>query len=184
MAQNGIKVIVEEYREGQRRTDSKDTRRIIIFLIAFVGYAVWSTILQQRIESRIGQPLPAVVHLLIAAKDENPVLCPGDTLEYTVSRDVDDFFVGRAVVVVKNAVTERQEMSGGTDVIYDVGQVTLSSNWQIPALLPATLTKPVRPWMVGQFKREIAIASYGANYDTEPAFVNFRIGQNCPGVEG
>ncbi len=162
----------------RRRIEFYVSLTAVTLLIAFTSY--WS---QKHIESLIGAPLPALVHLDITSEVDNPILCPGDTLKYTVSRDVKDFFTGRAVVVVKNLDSGRQEMSDGVDVIWDANQATLSSNWTLPDMLPATLTKPERAWQAGQYEREIAVASYGSSYKIEPAIVRFRVAGNCAGVE-
>ncbi len=172
------------YFEKNQATRKRDriefylTLSVLVFICATVSY--WS---QQHIEKTLTQPLSPLVHLGIASTVDNPILCPGDTLQYLVSRNVTDFFAGRVVVVVKNMDTSRQEISDGVDVIWDANQATLSSNWQIPLMLPATLTKPERAWRAGQYEREIAVTSYGANYKIEPAVIKFQISGNCAGVE-
>lgn len=182
---NAASQIVAEHQEGQQRTNKHIGRAMAVFVVAMSAIFIWNALGQQRLLERMGQPLPAVVHLIVTTDTPNALVCPGDTLHYTVTRDVDVFMVGRAVSVVKSGDKLGQlEMSTALDTILDVGQVTLSSDWKLPLRLPSTTVRVERPWRAGQYVREIAIASYGGGYEVEPTYIPFRIGANCPGVEG
>lgn len=140
--------------------------------------------MQQRLEQHIKEPGLPVTHLTLTTLSPNAILCPGDTLHYDLSLVVDRPIVGTAVINVWNKDTNRLEISSTTPVIYDqTGLIQVQTNWQLPAILPATPTRPERQWQAGHYRRLLAVASDVGDFDADPQSVDFTIPSNCAGLK-
>jgi hypothetical protein len=182
MAQSGINRIVLDHKVGQEQTSRHIQRLMWIFTMLMVFVFVWNLIIQARIERTIGEPQPALASIVVSTAVVNPIVCPGDVLHYALTIQVTKPLVGKSIVVVRNLDTMFPELSSSSDSIYDTpGTVKIGTDWKIPALIPATLTRPERPWQPGQYRRSFAIATANSNTETPISHVDFRIAKDCKG---
>jgi len=176
--------IVEQHRAGQQQTDQHIRVAFRRFLLAWLVLAAASIGAQVWLAKYIREPLPSVVNLRIESAVANPLLCPGDTLKYSTTLDIDEALTGKYVIVIRNLDDGRQEWSSSTEAIYWPDRRTVATAWEIPAKLPATPTRPEREWTPGNYQREISIVSYESSMKANPQAIPFRIGADCPGVTG
>lgn len=183
IAQNGIREIVAAHQAGQARTDRHIVRLIWVFAVASLLTMVASLLIQQRVERRIGEPAPAVVLVSVLPAEDNPLLCPGETLRYLLTLNIQEPSVVEIDTAVRNMDTMVTVIPSVTRrAIYDAaGIAALPGNYEIPALMPATNTRPEAPWLPGQYRRLIAVTGVEGDKRASVVSLNFRIADNCRG---
>lgn len=166
---------------------TRHIRRVTWVFVAFTLLFIASTyFVQRRIETRISEPLPAVAKIYLTSPMsplDNPILCPGDTLQFSLLLDVT-----RATVADIDSVVRRSESNAlmipsvTVRTIYDIEEnVPLASSWIVPKRLPALFAEPERDWLPGQYRHVIAITNKSGNRDASVVSINFRIAENCKG---
>ena len=176
--------IVEHHDRGEQEARRRVWFATVVFvvgLMVFIGVNVW---LQQRTELLITEPRPAAVILSIEKPKAVPILCPGDVLQYRLTLDIDAPNVGTSVINVKNLDTRRVEVATSTPRIdEEIGVIAVQTNWRLPLLLPATATRPERPWSAGRHRRIIAITSDEGDKRADQEYIDFIISATCPNVK-
>lgn len=186
IAQSGVHQIVEDHKAGQRETNRHINRATWVFVIFAMLFMSASIYIQQRIEQRINEPAPPVVSLAVSMPVENPTLCPGDTLDYSLTITINEPSVTEIDTIVRNLDTGRTEWYGQTtrNIYEAAGQLTTETQWTIPLLLPATLTRPERQWAAGSYKRNIAVTGIEGEKRASVVSVPFMLASDCPNVGG
>jgi len=184
-AQSGVAQIVERHEQGAVAADSHFRISTFGFLAGFAIFFFFNMWLQSGLEARMREPGPSTVNLGVVPLLDNPILCPGDTLEYTVTVVVNGPAVVDSDAVIRNLDESRTEIFSQTmrNLYAAPSQLETRSRWKIPDMLPASGTRPERLWKPGNYRRVLAITNV-ANI-TLPSIekVDFRIGTACPTVE-
>jgi hypothetical protein len=155
------------------------------FSLLLLLSGMWTWWWQQRLSAQIGQPAPASVVLAVTETQPDRVLCPGDTLSYAVTLNITEPAMTHNATVVRNLETGRAEIVATPTInIYDqTGEIEVETDWTLPALLPATGTRPERPWPPGHYRRLIGVANVAKDTAASVAAVDFEIGADCLGVQ-
>ena len=174
----------EERKEEINHRYKARRKEIALWFFGFVVVTLvgqWYFTRQAQAEAQ--EPQPALVTIDIEKPESVQVLCPGETLTYSATIDIDEPNVGMAFVNVRNVSTKRIEIASATPRIDDeVGVIEIQTDWQIPEMLPAIGVRPERPWTAGLYKRVLAITSEEGDRDAEPESILFIISAQCPGV--
>lgn len=122
-----------------------------------------------------------VINRYFVPEQANPLLCPGDPLNYQIDLDIREPSVVEIDSSVRNMDTLNTEVpSTTTRAIYaQAGLVSEQSVWKVPARLPATNTRPARAWRPGQYRLLIAVTGVEGDKRASVGVVEFRIGANC-----
>lgn len=188
IAQSGMQEIVDRQMQENQAAIEREARRfwsLVLFGLAMAALSVGiSSFYQYRIETRINAPHPAVVNLSLTNTETNPLLCPGDTLQYELTITIDEPSVVDSDSVVRNLDTRRTEILSNTvrNIYEEPGIIVIASNWTLPDMLPATSTRPERPWTAGRHRRLIAITGVEGDNRASVVHVDFIVSAQCPGV--
>lgn len=156
-------------------------RILVTFLLVVTLLLVAQSWLNAQLDSYRGEPAPAVVTLAVTPVEINPALCPGDVLRYDITLNVREPSVAEIDWNIRNLDTDRTEVQSETvRTIYErAGVIRSQVSWQIPARLPATNTRPERPWVPGQYRRLIALTGIEGLLRASVISIDFRIKDNC-----
>ncbi len=175
---------MEQHAQGEVAARSHLRISTFGFLASFALFFLLNLWVQSGLETRMREPSPSDVDLSVVPLLDNPILCPGDTLEYTVTATVKGPAVVDSDAVIRNLDESRAEIFSNTlrNLYAAPSELETNVRWKIPDMLPASLTRPERLWKPGNYRRVIAITN-AANI-TLPSFaqVDFRIGDQCANV--
>ncbi len=184
-AQSGVARIVEQHVQGEVAARSGFRISTFGFLAAFVLFFLVNLWVQSGLEGRMREPAPSTINLSIVPLLDNPMLCPGDTLEYTVTAIVNGPAVVDADAVIRNLDESRTEIFSNTqrNLYGTPSKLVTRSHWKIPDMLPASILSAEHQWKPGNYRRVIAITNVANITLPSIAHVDFRIGNQCPNVQ-
>ena len=181
IARTEIQQIANDQHAAQLKANQKLDRSLRIFLVGnliilMVNFAINRYFLPEQILSS-----PSV-RLAVAPAEDNPLLCPGDILRYTLTLDIQEPAVVTVDFNIRNLDEKRIEIPSSTvRVIYDTpGTITLPASWIVPLRLPETVTRSERLWQPGQYRGLIAITAVEGDREASVISIDFRIAENCP----
>lgn len=188
IAQRGTLQIADAHNRSQERTSRHIVRATRVFLLMGVLLLIGQVIFQRRVESRIGQPLDAVVQMaaiIVEPTQANPILCPGDTLRYELALQILEPSVVDLDTSVRNLDTLLTVIPSETRrIIYDqAGEARLPASWRIPLVIPASGSQMMRPWVPGQYRRMVALTGVEGAKKASVVTVDFRIGTECKEIQ-
>lgn len=188
IAQDGIREIVETNKIQQQEANRRANVAMFIFVIAFILFVISQVFLadyqQKQLKVQLESLSPSVALLTAELPVRNPIVCPGDTLNYLLTIEVDAPTIVDIDAVVRSNETNLTVLAAPTlRTIYDQsGTIVIQSSWGIPDKLSPVATFPEQLWRAGDYRRVVSVMSTEGDRAASFVSIPFRIGRSCDNI--
>lgn len=188
LAHKGIEQIVASNEASRLESNKRLRNATVIFIASAIVFIIFQLVIsefqQRRITDSLGRPLPALVDLDLTTDIDNPSLCPGEKLTYTLTLDISTPTVVDIDASVKSVDTQRTVISSITvrNIYDEAGKMVIQSDFTLPRVLPATANRPEQFWTSGQYKRLLSVMSVEGDRKASVVSIPFIVDEDCANV--